>query len=218
MRSEEELVRAGYPVCESVAKKLTLELGAIAEYDEILAVGRVALLDAVRSYDPARGQFAPYIQARIRWAMLDSVRRDTRVHRLARRANGLYAMDRLARAGRHRDASSIEDPPTEDGQRQQFRGALGSHACALFLGLITCEGEAAEVTPEELLERERARGALRTALGSLDERHRLIIEAHYFRGEPFEGIAKRMQVSKSWLSRLHAKALTALGEALRGLR
>lgn len=216
-RSEEELLRAGFPVCESVARKLTLELGAIAEYDEILAVGRVALLDAVRAYDATRGQFGPYIQSRIRWAMLDSVRRDTRVHRLARRANGLYALDRLGVARQDRDASSMEDPLTEDGQRRQFRGALASHACALFLGLMTSEGEMAQASPEDALEGERARGALRSALASLDERYRLIIDAHYFRGEPFDGIAKRMRVSKSWLSRLHAKALSALGETLRSM-
>jgi DNA-directed RNA polymerase specialized sigma24 family protein len=48
----------------------------------------------------------------------------------------------------------------------------------------------------------------------LSEGERQLVERHYFRGEAFNDIAESLGISKSWASRMHAKALLCLREAL----
>ena len=112
-----------------------------------------------------------------------------------------------------------EAPQTDLAYQERLKKQLAIEAAALFVGLTAnAETQLAadpEESPEILLMRQRAGSALRGALMSLPERHREIVERHYFGGERFDHIAESMGVSKSWLSRLHAQAIEALGEALR---
>jgi len=55
---------------------------------------------------------------------------------------------------------------------------------------------------------------LRAALTKLPKKNREVLEAYYFRDETLEKIGERLGLSKSWLSRLHAKSLEMLRAAL----
>ena len=149
--------------------------------------------------------------------MIDSVRRQTHGRSAAARATALAALDRVVEASNPMPPN--EAPQTDLTYQERLKKQLAIEAAALFVGLTAnAEKQLAadpEESPEILLMRQRAGSALRGALVSLPERHREIVERHYFGGERFDHIAESMGVSKSWLSRLHAQAIEALGEALR---
>jgi len=48
----------------------------------------------------------------------------------------------------------------------------------------------------------------------LPERERALVQGFYFDGRQFDEVAKELGISKSWASRLHAKALDLLRDVL----
>jgi len=72
-------------------------------------------------------------------------------------------------------------------------------------------------TPEtQLVSRETAL-KLHESIEELPEESRNLIKAAYFEGLTLQDAGKRLGVSKSWASRMHAKALQRLAIALRGI-
>jgi RNA polymerase sigma factor for flagellar operon FliA len=69
--------------------------------------------------------------------------------------------------------------------------------------------------PDELCEERADAERVRAAVRRLPKRERLIIERYYLdEGDCFEREARRLRLSKSWVSRLHARALERLRGAL----
>jgi RNA polymerase sigma factor for flagellar operon FliA len=64
------------------------------------------------------------------------------------------------------------------------------------------------------LERRRQATSLRAALDSLPDKERTMLRAVYFEGLTIERAGKSMGLSKSWASRLHARALQLARDAL----
>jgi RNA polymerase sigma factor for flagellar operon FliA len=54
-------------------------------------------------------------------------------------------------------------------------------------------------------------GALRRCVGRLEEKERSVIEDHYFGNLSLKEAGERLGLSKSWTSRIHARALQKLG-------
>ena len=69
------------------------------------------------------------------------------------------------------------------------------------------------ITPEEALFRKRIFEKLQEAIATLPKKERLVIEEFYFRDRSFTEIAdEKNKLSKSWVSRLHGKAIERLQE------
>lgn len=194
------------------ARQLARQLGRYAAQDDLVSVGGEALVLAAQSHDPSLAPFAPYAMRKVRWAMLDFARRDTHARAAVarRRASAMMALEEVASVPA--DASVA---PTEEDHLAAFRDAVAATAGALFMGLASAPEPASPDTPENDLIRARANMALKVALERLPERERQLIEGHYFRGERFDDMAEALQISKSRVSRLHTRALAALGELLK---
>lgn len=216
MIDEEALAREGLPIVEGLVRRYERQLGGLISRDELYAIGRPALFDAVRSFDPARSPFPPYATNKIKWAILDNVRRDLRRRRLAGRAMGCAAWALLA------DAPS--EPPSAmrpDTEHQRELGAyLARRAAALVMGAATIpeiEGHVPQrvPNPEDVLLDVELRASVRSAVNELEDPQRALVERYYFGDEKFEDIAADLGLSKSWASRLHRKALESLADRLK---
>jgi RNA polymerase sigma factor for flagellar operon FliA len=223
------LVHEALPLVGPVAKQLARQLGAFGETEELEAVGRAALVEIAHDFDPVRGLFTAFARSRLRWAMLDSVRRETHGRMFSSRALALAASERIARE----TTSEPPDPQLDgDGHARRLRGVIAAQAAAMVTALCapfadegTGTGErpvaprqgrpAHDPGPEDVVLRARQAAALRTAVEALEPRHRDIVERHYFGGERFDHIAESLGVSKSWLSRLHAQAIEKLAKSMK---
>lgn len=208
------LVASEMAMLKPLARKIAGQSGPRADVDELFSVGQLALVTAARQHDARQAPFGPYAVQRVRWAMFTSLRKD-HGRTAARRATALLALESASTVS----ATTVDDPPpSERSYRDRLRDALSREATALFIGLTRGERDTvpeSEPSPESALVQKRANEALTAAVKKLPDREREIIERHYFAGERFDQIAERFGVSKSWLSRLHGKALGALGEALK---
>jgi len=220
------LVQEGLPLVSLLAKLVAREVGVTTDLSDLQGVGRLALLEAARTFDPTRASFATHARKRLRWAMLDSVRRETHGRRPSARARAIAGADRVAKV-----ATAHPPDPTlpEASHARRLRALIAAQAAALAVGLAapfsedTTSGEGittkltsfVDPSPEDLTLRSRFSAELGHALATLPPRQRELVERHYFGEEPFEDIAGSLGISKSWASRLHAQAMEALAKTLR---
>jgi RNA polymerase sigma factor for flagellar operon FliA len=69
--------------------------------------------------------------------------------------------------------------------------------------------------PEDNLEKKRRSERIRELVATLPEKERIIIEQHYFHDRKFIEVAEQFAgLSKSWVSRLHDKAIDMLRQKI----
>jgi RNA polymerase sigma factor for flagellar operon FliA len=215
---EERLVREGLPALKAEALRLWRRLGRRVELDELEALGHAALVEVARTFDEERASFETYARLKLRWAMLDGLRRQTHGRVAAGRARALAGSDQLWREGQQRPGL-IGGPPDAESAGRRLGTFLRAHAGALAMGLIAAQGDLAALphpgeSPEDGTLRRAASRRLRAMVRELPKRERALVEGHYFEEQRFDHIAKRLGITKSWASRLHARAIRTLAARL----
>jgi RNA polymerase sigma factor for flagellar operon FliA len=215
--AERDLVRQGLPVVQAVARRIAGRVGGSTSVDDLLGIGHVALLEVARRYDPARSTFVPYAALKLKWAMLDGLRRETHGRSASARLLAVIASERHADGA---GATDSGDPTTAEDDREALRSFLAGQSTALALGLMAGPPhvdptQPSAPNPEEQLARAQTVHAARAAVASLPEKERALIDRHYFGGEPFNVIAADLGISKSSASRLHDRAIERLDRILR---
>ncbi|MDI1481538.1 sigma-70 family RNA polymerase sigma factor [Polyangium sp. y55x31] len=202
----ERYYNEGRPIQEHVLRWMVRRLGHMVPLEDMRALADEGLLEAARTFDPSRASLPTYVARKVRWAILDGIKRERRSRRALSRASALLCAERLSieLAAAPDDAGFSEDDHVSALDR-----LLEAHAAALALGLVSAAG-----TPEENTSRAEMAHALRRAVGALPERERKLVERHYFQGEDFDEIAADLGISKSWASRLHAQAIQSLATAI----
>jgi RNA polymerase sigma factor for flagellar operon FliA len=206
---ERARIEEAKPIVLFLAKRIARGLKGAVDVDDLVSVGHAALHDAARTYDPARAKFTTYARRRVKWAMLDHVRRTT--HGRSSNAQALVAAERFIDG--HFEEPIVEglDP---DAYHKRLSALLGGQALALAVPIFASEPEPV-VTPEERTASAQVSHHLWRAVEALEPKERAIIERHYRDGEPFDAVAKEIGISKSWASRVHAHALEKLAKSLK---
>jgi len=182
--------------------------------DDIVGAAELGLVEAANNFDTSRGVlFKTFAYYRIRGAIYDSLRK-----------LGWFAKDaaRLRfESGANeflKDYADIAPPASSpDASAQELQDLTTSVVNCYFLSLTSMTEELPESgvksAEERYMDREISE-RLREALAKLPEKNREVLEAYYFQDETLESIGKRLGLSKSWLSRLHAKSLEMLRTVL----
>ena len=220
--SPEVLARfhAELDLVEIIARQVARRVSSVVTVDDLRSFGREGLLRAARSFDESRGvPFRRWANVRVRGAMIDGVRQWGELpRRVYRELRALEAGDRLLEAYDEEDAASpAATPEAADARLTDY---LAGMATAMALGTVST-GSAPErvadggsTTPEELVADAEIGARLRTVVATLPERERALIERHYFGEETLDAVAASLGLSKSWGSRLHARAIESLARAL----
>jgi RNA polymerase sigma factor for flagellar operon FliA len=75
-------------------------------------------------------------------------------------------------------------------------------------------GESSSLPADERLELEQQKKRVRAAIAQLPEKERKLLEGYYFQAKTLEEAGAEIGQSKSWASRLHARAVERLKEIL----
>jgi len=95
--------------------------------------------------------------------------------------------------------------------------ALGGVAAIFITSLETRDlDEPATAPPQQHMERRERSRTLRRAIDSLPEKERKLLELYYYEDRSLAEAGAALGLSKSWSSRLHARAITLLKAALSG--
>jgi RNA polymerase sigma factor for flagellar operon FliA len=195
---------------ERVVRRLIRELDLTCDPGDLRAWGHQGLLEAKQRFDPARKvRFSTFAYYRVRGAVLDGVRSQGF---LKRRAYAKLKAFEAADAVAEELAESSAGGPdlSREARARELDEAVGKITAAYVLSALGQADEQAEDTPESQLEAAEDRSAVREGLASLPEKERELLEAVYFGGATIEQAGAQLGLSKSWASRLHAKALSRM--------
>jgi len=181
------LVRQNLPLVHALARRMAPTARPFLEVGDLVSIGAEALIQASRKYDRSRRvAFASFAYRRVKGAMVEGLG-----------AAGPHSRGRRRRRAGRPDPLSLPVHCSYDDRRHA--GAAGRDVAAMAA---------------ERIDAGRMAARLRAALEGLDGRERALTVRHYFAGEPMNDIASDLGISPAWASRLHARALARLRDAL----
>lgn len=182
----QKLVLSGKKRVEEIARYLVSKRGG--DFDELVQVGMVCVVEIAPDYEPSMASFPTYISQRVRNAMLYSLK--------------------VVSVWRRRISHSIEDNLTPRGGDDEELGLIaGDIALSEVLGLV----DHAWPADQRLLHAELF-ARLAAARSCLDDEEREFIEQFYDQGKELRAIVdpSRKGWSERTLKRVHHDALRKL--------
>ena len=204
----------------AMALDILRTLPAHVELDELIACGNVGLVEAAERFDPRhRTSFRTFAYYRIRGAIYDALRKMGPLSRAdytrARFAAG--ANDLLQTIADDESTHAEGGPASLDDEISAAQSALEALIPAYLLSLNTDSVlEVADQSPSALEQAERQEliAFTRSILDELSEDDRQVIQMIYYMDLSISEVGIRLNVSKSWASRLHTKAIKHLRELM----
>lgn len=213
----EELVERYRPLVLSIVKQVTHSFPIRLDFDELLGYGMIGLLEAADRYDSRRSvSFTTFSYYRIKGAVFDGLRQMGILTRMPhddwiRRETVLNDLIQTAADDYTENSFSLDD------EIQSVSRLVDSLIPAFLLSL---GGEDApdiadsRDLPNVSIEFAETSNLIRQMITELPKTEREIIEVLYFSSLSTTELAQKMGVNKSWISRLHSKAIHRLRQRL----
>jgi len=220
--AQDKLVADNVPYVKALAHQLVKTLPSQPDIEELIAFGLKGLAEAASRYDPDKGAaFKTFAYYRIRGAMFDGLR-----------ASGWLARSDHARVKAHQQADDVLQAAAAGAPAATPDAVAAAHTLKELLADVgavvvasvdsfdrmasdpAAEGGAEAI--EDGLSAAETRGAMQRALAALPERERDLVVKVYYGDQTIEDAGKSIGISKSWASRIHAKAIRQLREILAG--
>lgn len=216
VKTDDAFVKQYAGLVRTIASKVRAQMDLTCELDDLIAFGTQGLIEAASRFDESRGvQFNTFAYYRIRGAVIDGVRQmaylPRRIHQKVRAAE---AQDQITEQLGAAHAAAPETRGDAQQAAQAIDDTLAQLTAAFVMASVGQGEDDAPTSPEDELSDAQTRQRVTRALSGLPERERALVQGFYFDGRTFDDVAKSLGVSKSWASRLHAKALELLREAL----
>lgn len=186
--------------------------------EDFMSAGFLGLVEAAERFDAKRGyEFRAYAFLRIRGAVIDHIRNSCEVSR------HVYRTLKSLEGAQDLRESQLERLDPDERRREAKRAAALAHltksatAFKIASAAIEPEQEVQESldNPETILNLRRESKKIRHLVATLPEKERTIIEQYYFKDRNFTEIARsHAGLSKSWVSRLHDRALELLRDRI----
>ncbi len=233
LSARDTLLQEHLSLVHFVAKQLSRSLSADACPDEMVNIGTLGLMSALKTFDASRGlAFSTYAVPRIRGAILDELRRQDHVPRSIRRkmrdiAQAREALMRtLGRSPRDAEVASRIGVDVETLWRWQ-----ADVERTVQVSISSNEGDVADSGPSPIaylaatdeapdarLERDEEVATLRAAIMELKEQARTVLSLYYFEEMNAREIAGVLGISESRVSQIRSKGLADLRQLMRPLQ
>ncbi len=212
------------PLVKYVAGRMAARIPGGVDQEELISWGVVGLLQAVETFDPSRGaKFETYAISKIRWAILDELRKadplPRRVRRRVRetqRATGtltqtLRRVPTEAEVAREVGVGLAEHRETLERHHRVRTWSLEEILSGMGEGgrELSLSDPAAETS--ELQER------LAEAIESLSERERVVITFYYYQGLTLREIGRALNLTEGRISQILRRAILRLRDRLSGV-
>jgi len=215
---EQILVKYG-PYVRSLASTVRRQFNAQLELDELMSYGQVGLLEAADRFDPKLGaNFLTFAHYRIKGAIFDGLRKmgilkgaDLRTAYVGERSSAY--LGNLS----DRDQGTGNRVSTADDDVRELSSAVTGLAVVFATSLERTEGLQLpddSIPADQRLELEELKKRVRAAIEKLPEKERKLLEGYYFQAKTLEEAGAEIGQSKSWASRLHARAVERLKDML----
>jgi RNA polymerase sigma factor FliA len=204
--SRNEYIENNLTLAKNVAYKMNCR-HALAQFDDVLSYANLGLILAADTYETNRGSsFKTYAYHCIRGSIIDGLRQEKVIHRIRRKD---YQPD----DGTNRNAVISVSTPLRDMDNIYLKPNMMMSKKSVYFddheGLEP-GGEDAAVYLEKEIDLKKKRKILMRAIKKLPRKMRELLEKHYFQNKTLKEAGAEMNLSKSWASRLHDRAIARL--------
>ena len=225
--TRKEIAKQYTPYVRSIAGKIWKTLSKDIEFDDLVSYGMLGLLEAAERFDPKYGaNFMTFAYYRIRGAIYDGLRGMGWVSR-SEYQKVRFEQQATAFLNNVNDRQMI---PVSDGSKRlatteqevsELADVVGNLVTIYVTALDAMEGFQVkdETTPalDDSVELQQSRELVQQALEKLPEQERKLLKLYYYKENSLEDVGKQLGLSKSWTSRLHARAIEKLSRLLKDL-
>ncbi len=208
------LIEQYLPYATSIANKVIQTLSNDADIEEIICNARLGLLEAAKRYDPKYNvDFKTFSYYRIKGAIYDGLRKTGWIPR------SLYAKIKFEQASNEylqtMSDRSLRTKMSPDEEMSEIYETVNSLA-SIYIISIDANEETLDIEDkkandiERKAEFQKIKEFMRQAIEELPEKERKLIKMYYFQNKTLEEAGEKLKLSKSWTSRLHARALEML--------
>jgi RNA polymerase sigma factor FliA len=226
-RERARLVEDNVELARKAAGVIYPRVRAHVTFEEVTSLANAGLAEAAARFDPDRGvAFTTFAWYRCYGAVMDGLRRAANLPRrewaklVALRGAAAYLEQR---GERELGARATGAPPPDSREALlAIRSALEAIKTIYMTSLealVDREAEPPAPAAHELVEHidtARMGRRIRIAIRALPERERELLKKHYFEGKDLDEAGSELGISKSWASRLHARAVERLRAAVGG--
>lgn len=225
-QEKERIINDSMPFIKYTAYRLAHRLPPQLSVQDLISVGVMGLLDALRRYTEGRVKLNTFVEYRIKGAMLDELRSHDWMPRSLKDKVGQIkkAHHRLEKElGRMPDEEEVAKSlhiTLDDYYRtlqsasnavvfsfEDFRDRAGEDG---DMDVTECIADASMKTPLEQLEENNAREALAQFIERLPEKEKLILSLYYWEELTLKEIGRVMGLSEGRVCQIHNQALIRL--------
>lgn len=228
-RLRDRLVVNYSPLVKYVTGRMVARTGGNLDAEDAASWGVMGLVDAVETFREDRGaRFETYAIHKIRWSIMDGLRReDPLPHRAHRRARETESA-RATLAQRHGRTPAEEEVAAELGvELREHLGFLESYSRAAAVSLDERRGDDGRASdpleaiadrlaadPEAEAQAADTRGRLVRAMETLGERERVVVSFYFYEGLTLREIGKALGISEGRVSQILRAALLKMRRLL----
>ena len=217
-----------FSLVDKVAARLYRRLPNHVDFDELISVGSVGLIDAANRFQDNRGvPFERYAEIRIQGSMIDHLRQQDWVPRSVReRARDIEQIKTRLTEQLNRDPSTLEVANAFGMSVAEYRQKEASAQIQTMVStetpigdegsclgdLLACSGidQLADIERSELL------AVLRQAISGLNEADQQVIEQYFFQEMTLKEIGDSLGVTESRACQIRQRAVGRLRKLIRG--
>lgn len=218
----DQLVEQHRSYVRAMAVKLMQNLAVRVDLQDLIAYGDVGLIEAAERFDARRGvAFSTFAHYRIKGAIYDGLRQMGIFSRAAggRGARWTAGVNDLLQAADDDEHSRAEGSVTSvDDDIAATESLIEMLIPAYLLSLDT--DSIPEIIDQQALSREQIEqrelmGFVLELIKELSDDEQQLLDALYFKHRSMTALAAELGISKSWISRLHSRAIQHLRDRLR---
>jgi RNA polymerase sigma factor FliA len=194
---------------KSLAGQVRKQFRAQYELDELIAWGQIGLLEAAERFDAKVGaNFLTFAHYRIKGSIYDGLRK------MGVLKGGANASERVNSL-----MGNMADRDMGQGSLEHDVNEISDAVTGLAVVLAaTADGNDGlfdeNMRADERIEIEQLKTRVHAAISQLPEKERKLLEGYYFQNKTLEEAGAEIGQSKSWSSRLHARAIETLKQLL----
>ncbi len=186
--------------------------------DDVVNEGVIALMDAIESFDPAKGaKFETYASLKIRGAIIDFLRRQDWIPRNVRKfARTLDKANSMLYNLNGRVPTTAELAEHLGIDEDKLLKQMAECSCTITLSFEellyedNIDEPAVDVPSDSGLLREEMSREIASAIDELKDKERQVVTLYYYKNMKYSDIAKALGVSESRVCQIHTKAILLL--------
>ncbi len=219
----QELVHRYEPLVRFLAEHMAIKLPRSVDVEDLVQEGMFGLMDAIEKFDPERGfKFKTYCSTRVRGAILDSLRHQDWVPRLARqRANKIIKMREQWQNLHHREPTDEEiakelQVPVEEVAKLSPRAMhnLSDRRVSPTAESETQMDALGESTEEDPLDFAHRSDLIEVLTSTLSEKERSILQMYYLEGLTLAEVGSVLSITESRVCQIRSNIIKRLRQRL----